>query len=101
MIHPASQIEEPNRDPDFMSFSVEIWFHENVYSWKQGNMEWQVCPMMVCPLTGELMYMMHTWPLAWVQVKGADIKETYMRFLVEKEMLGVFDETSGQESPKT
>ncbi len=94
MIHPASQIIEPSRDPDHMSFSCEVWFHEMVYSWKQSNLEWQVCPLMVCPLTGSLMYMMHTYPLCWCEIKDEDVKESYMRYLVEKELLGTY-ETSG------
>jgi hypothetical protein len=94
MKHPASETKEPSRDPDHMEHSIEIWFNEMVYMYKNSNLQWIVCPMMICPLSGTLMYMAHSWPLCWTSINNKAADESYMRHLVEKEMLGVFDETS-------
>lgn len=101
MIHPAHNIKEPASDPDFVSRSNDIWFREGVYSYKLSNGEFEICPLAGCPLTGKLMYMSHSWPLLWIIIQDGRIEEAYMRYLVEKDMLGIFDEAIKQESLKT
>lgn len=89
MIHPNHELVEPTTDPDYRTFSEEIWFKDGIYAWKRSDMHWEVCHLRVCPITGKPMYLAPNWPIGWSVLDKKDILEAFMRYTLEKELLGI------------
>lgn len=89
MKHPNFGLEEPTTDPDYRSHTIEIWFKEGIYSYERGDLRWDVTYLAVCPITGQPMYMTANYPIQWLIITNKDILEAFMRYTLEKELLGI------------
>lgn len=84
--HPTSVISEPSRVPDYSDNHCVAWFKEKILISTETRFGPSILD--VCPVTGLLMVMPGNYPLQWQVLSSSGLQEAYVRYVMERDMLG-------------
>lgn len=87
--HPAHGLAIPTKVPDYSSNTLELWFDLKMMAWARSNGQFEIGHLGECPVSGKLMYMPNFWPVQWQIITEEKAQEAYIRYSLEKELLGI------------